>query len=593
MRHPLCRLSQLLVVLCLALGSACDSAPVGKQPKQAAGARPDYAADLLRTGLVKPQHRRWLRFCDTTRLEHFQLGRTARRVRGWLSEYEALQEKHWHFNPDSLRIATEQEMEQEAPDPPSLTPMFATVIHLPNTPQEKQRVRAQTTLLVRQLRRARLLTANEHRILLPLAQAGRFYSRHNLLYNADEILALTSRLRATRTLPPVLQQLGFLTPGQARQLSLELRSGHLHDPVELLNRLPQARVFYRSDYPASLAPYLRQLHQDAAGLLQLTFSDFRFEVVQPGQLSTCLNCPEDQDVVVHLRVNGKAYHHRCALYAASTGSSASVYPEQFYQIFNQILADQAARHRLVFIESEREKYLTGPEERFGLWRLTSAQLEAVDTLEFSALHVTSAPGFSVLPTDTVTAALAAFTRLGFLRHLSPEQRAAAETRLRQARLSEREEILHYVPGSVGEYRGAPDYATWSYRRLLKVLEEVAGRRFHFVQVQDRTQPAEGGPLHFRLGGKLYRTVLDQASERPDARLFKLVQQALREQRVPGKFFEVQGGLAQSRGMVTAYVFLLPEQEQIIRRRQLLHLIDPTLTQEEQLAREEAEEASSL
>lgn len=146
---------------------------------------------------------------------------------------------------------------------------------------------------------------------------------------------------------------------------------------------------------------------------------------------------------------------------------------------------------------------------------------------------------------------------------------------------------------MGEYRGAPDYATWSYSRLLKVLEDVAGRRFHFVQVQDRTQQAEGGPLRFGLGGKLYRTVLDQASERPDARLFKLVQQALREQRVPGKFFEVQGGLAQSRGMVTAYVFLLPEQEQIIRRRQLLHLIDPTLTQEEQLAREEAEEASSL
>jgi len=453
MRQPLSSFSQLLVILCLALGTACGSSPTGKQTKQAAAIPCNYTAVLLRTGLVKPQHRRWLLFCDTTRLEYFQLGQTARRVRGWLSEYEALQEKHWHFNPDSLRIATRQEIEQEAPDPPSLTPMFATVIHLPTTPQEKQRVRAQTTLLVKQLRQARLLTANDYRILLPLAQAGRFYSRHNLLYNADEILALTSRLRATRTLPSMLQQLGFLTPGQTRQLSLELRSGHLHDPVELLDRLPQARVFYRSGYPASLALYLRQLHQDAAGLLQLTFSDFRFEVVQPGQLSDCTNCPEDQDVVVHLRVNGKTYHHRSALYPVGAGDNQSVYPEQFYQIFNQILADQAARYRLVFVESEREKYLTGSEQRFGLWRFTPAQMEAVDTLEFSALHITSAPGFSVLPTDTVMAALAAFAKLGFLHHLSPAQRAAAEIRLRQARLSEREEVLHYIPGSLGEYRG--------------------------------------------------------------------------------------------------------------------------------------------
>jgi hypothetical protein len=590
MHRLLSIIGQFLFLLSLAGITACDSSPTAKQTKQAAAIPRNYTADLLRTGLVKPEHRRWLLFCDTTRLEMFQLGHTARRVRRWLADYEELQAKHWHFNPDSLRVATEEEMRNSPPPPP---PMMATVIYLPTTSQDKQRVHAQITLLVKQLRRAGLLTPHEYHILLPLAQAGGFYSRHNLLYNASEILAVTYRLRSSRNLVPTLQQLGLLAPPQARHLALELRAGRIHDPVELLARLPQARVFRRPHYPAALTPYLQQLHQDAARLLHLAFSDFRAEVIKPGQLSYCTNCPDAQDVVVHLRVNGKAYSHRSALHPAGARNRPSVYPEQFYQIFNQVLADRAASYRLVFVESEQDKYLSGVDERFGLWRLTPAQLEAVDTLEYIALHSTAVSGFSVLPTDTVTAALGAFAQLGFLRHLSPAQQLSAATRLRQARLNEREEVLHYVPGSVGEYRGAPDYATWSYARLLTILSGLSGGRFRFAQVLDRTQPTGGGPLRFVLRGKPYRTMLDQASEQPDARLFQLVQQALREQQVPGKFFEVSPGLTQSRGMVTGYVFLLPEQERLIRRRRLLQLIDPTLTQEERFAREEAEAAAGL
>ena len=96
-----------------------------------------------------------------------------------------------------------------------------------------------------------------------------------------------------------------------------------------------------------------------------------------------------------------------------------------------------------------------------------------------------------------------------------------------------------------------------------------------------------------LGRQSYQITLDPANESPDARLFQVVQQALREQQLPGKFFEVSPGLAQSRGMVTGYVFLLPEQERIIRRKQLLQLIDPTLTQEERDAQEEVEASAGL
>lgn len=587
MRHC-CRATYLLYLLLLVLSSACDSTPAIRSAPQVPAAPPRYPDILLRTGLVQPQHRRWLLFCDTTRLEVFRVGRTPRLVRRWLADYEELQQKHWHFNPDSLRVATKVEMRNPPPPPP---PMVVPVSSFPTTPEEKQQARIQTSQLARQLLAAGLLTPDEYRILQPLAQAGSFSSRRDLLHHASEILAVMYRLRNSRNLAPMLQRLGLLTASQARQLALDLRAGRIPDPVDLLPRLPHARVFRRAAYPADLVPYLQQLHQDAAQLLpQLTFSDFRAEVVKPGQLSYCINCPEGRDVVVQLRVDGRRYTHRSALYEGKPGAAGSVYPEQFYQIFNQVLADRAAPYRLVFVEAEQETYLTGFAQRFGLWRLTAAQVEALDTLEYSALHFTPAAGFSVLPTDSVTAALRAFEKLGFVRHLSLAQRKAAEARLRQARVSQRQEVLRYLPGSLGEYRGFPDYATWSYPRLLSVLSRLSGGQFRPSQVQDYTQRTTG-QLHFRLEGRSYHATLGQASERPDARLFQLVQRALHDHHLPGKFYELDPGLAQAHGMVNSYVFLLPEQENSIRRRGLLHLLDPTLTQEEQFAREEAQETN--
>ncbi|UOQ64470.1 hypothetical protein [Hymenobacter volaticus] len=575
----LCWLGVVLLSACDARKASLNASPVGPPPPRS------YAPILLRTGLVKPQHRRWLNFCDTTRLEHFQLGHTPSQVRGWLTDYEERQEKHWLLDPDSLLVATKEAIGA----PPSL-PLMGLSIRLPTTPAEIQSARAQALLLIKQLLQAGLLTPADYQILFPLAQAGGFFSRRQLLYNSYDILGVAHRLRQNTSLVPALQQLNLLPPNRARQLDQDLRAGRFHDPVELLNCLPHARVFHRSSYPAALPAYLEQLHREVAQLLpNMNFTDFRVEVVTPGELSYCINCSGDQDVVVRLRVDGHEYTHRSAL--EDIYANRSVYSEQFYWVFNQVLADRATPYRLVFVESEQDRYLHGNTNRFGLWRLNPSQAEALDTLGYSVLHTTAADGFTLLPTDTVAAALQAFEALGFLRHLSPAKRAAAKARLWQARLHERQEVLHYVPGSVGQYRGDPYYTSWSYARLLEVLRRLSGNLFRPMQVQDYAQRRDGY-LRFSLHGRVYQTPLDQANESPDARLFQLVQRAMHEQRIPGKFYEVGSGLAQARGMVVSYVFLLPEQERTIRRKHLLTLTDPTLTKEEQYAQEEAEAALS-
>ena len=588
--HSLLRKSGLLVLLQLCACGSNQTTETDNPP--VAPVTHSYVQALLRTRLVADQHRRWLLFADTTRQDMFRLGHTPREVRGWLADYEERIEQKRTLNPDSVQphIPTAEEMRQ----PPPPLPMV-TVIRIPVSPAEKMLARAQTVRLTHQLQQAGLLTAAEYRRTLPLATAGEFYSRRNLLTTVNEMSRAAEGLQQSTDLPPMLQRLGLLTKAQAQQLAHDLRAGVFTDQIELLLRLPNARIFSRQQYPGTMLPYLEQLHRDVAQLLpNLQFTKFRAQVITPGEMSSCLNCPGSEDVLVQLQIGARQYAQRSEWqpgYGPNGGNRPDIDERTFYHIFNQALADQGSPHRLVSVRSEQAQHTIGGQQRFGLWRLTASQAEALDTLENSALRLDDYESFRMLPTDTVTAALRSFAALGFLRHLNPAQRRVADARLHQARLQAREDVLHFMPGSVGEYRGDPQYRSWSYARLLQVLREVSEGHFSPAQVRDGCQHADG-TLRFQLGRRSYQSPLYQANESPDPRLFQLVQRALGEQHIPGKFYRVSATLAQSTGMVVNYVFLSPAQERAIRRKHLLELTDPTLSDAQRYAQEEAAEMAA-
>lgn len=589
MRYPL---TWLWLPVLLGLLPACETRrPTPPPPARPAAEPPaprSYAPALLRTGLVAPQHRRWLQYCDTTtRDDYFQLGHTPEAVRGWLARYEEKREKHWHFDPDTLGA----QRAEAARNPPPLEPKFE-IFDVPDTPAEIRANREQTVRLVHQLRQAGLLTATEHRQLLPLARAGEFYSRRHLLTSLYDVLGPARQLREGADLLAQWPRLGLLSAAQLPALSRALRRGDFADPVELLAQLPHARVFERRSYPAALQPYLRQLHQDVARLLpELPLSDFRAEVV-PGEQTPCVGCVGRQDVVVHLRLGGRAYCQRSELtadFGQPGGPLARVNEEEFYQVFNQALADRGAPYRLAYVEAAARRRTLGTRPRFGLWSLAARPARTLVTLEHSLLRPRSSEAFELLPSDSVTAALRAFEALGFFRRLTPGQRQRATERAQQTRFTRREEPLRFFPGSVGEYRGSPAYASWSYERLLQVLSATSAGQFRPTQVRDGARRADG-PVSFRLGGRAYRVAVAQANEYPDARLFRLVQRALREQGVPGKFYQVGPYLSAAEGMAVCYVFLRPEQAQLVRGRHLLRLTDPELTLAQQYELDELAQA---
>ena len=165
--------------------------------------------------------------------------------------------------------------------------------------------------LTHQLHQAGLLTAAEYRRTLPLATAGEFYSRRNLLTSVNELSRAAEGLQQSTDLPPMLQRLGLLTKAQTQQLAYDLRAGVFTDQIELLPRLPNARIFSRQQYPGALLLYLEQLHRNVAQQLpNLQFTNFRAQVITPGEVSSCLNCPVTEDVLVQLQIGSKQYAQR-------------------------------------------------------------------------------------------------------------------------------------------------------------------------------------------------------------------------------------------------------------------------------------------
>jgi hypothetical protein len=469
--------------------------------------------------------------------------------------------------------------------------MYVRAVVILTTATAMQRSRQQTEQLLQQLRQAGLMEQVEYRYLLPLAQMGEFYNKADLLRSAN---AWWMQHQQPLVVDPVLQQLGLLSPQAAQQLRHSWAGRWVVDPIDALTAVKGARLYSRRDYPTSLGPYVEQLHRDVAALLPgFTFTHFSYEVLPSAAGNGFAKPPT---ILVQMQVGSRLYTQRSDLQMdfgqpnapwSRLPAGSFVSTEQFYQLFNRVLTDQGASYRLGCMpaaEGERTQDVRG---RFGLIRLSTAQFRVLDTIPATALAASAAQSFRLLPTDTVLAAIRTFAAVGFFRQLTPKQRQEGERQALRLHHSSREDVLAYFPGSVGVYEGWPKYKSWSYNRLLHLLSQLSAGRFVPQHVVDNCQRSDGY-LRFSIGSRQYQTALYQANESPDPRLFKLVQRALNDQDIAGKFYQVRADLGQGQGGVAqGYVFLLPTTEKRIRKQDLLTLTDPALSVTEQMALEEA------
>ncbi|MCR5890266.1 hypothetical protein LRS06_21300 [Hymenobacter sp. J193] len=310
-----------------------------------------YATALSTSGLVAPQHKPWLNFCDTTRLKDFQLGHTLPQVWAWLADYYERANSNNFPTPQEIysRKATRIALADTLiVPPPKLSTITFTQPSKKEAQQQQERSQLSIAHLVKTLREAGLLPKPWDILLQPAPLLRRFSDRESLLLAMAGLGQEAHAMAHDSTLIPGLVRAGVILPAQTMELQHAMAVEQLLDPVDILPYLTsRTQLFSRDTYPDALGAYLQGIYKDVAHMLpNMAFTDFHYKVEVPPEFKPCRGgCPDNRDIIVTLRVQGKRYKQRCQLWE-DTGLNGqrlySVNQDEFYEIFNQVLADRAS-----------------------------------------------------------------------------------------------------------------------------------------------------------------------------------------------------------------------------------------------------------
>jgi hypothetical protein len=139
-----------------------------------------------------------------------------------------------------------------------------------------------------------------------------------------------------------------------RSLLNEIESNQLTNSLDFLNYCDKAVIINLNNYPEKPQDYLEKIHSDVSKPLpELTFTDFKFKVVLDSTNSFDDN--KFYKFVVSLKSNGKIYRQESSYHLHSVSKNeyfgGKIDQQQFYKIFNKILADLQSPYRLHEVKS--------------------------------------------------------------------------------------------------------------------------------------------------------------------------------------------------------------------------------------------------
>lgn len=235
--------------------------------------------------------------------------------------------------------------------------------------------------------------------------------------------------------------------------------------------------------------------------------------------------------------------------------------------FNQRLADQGSDRRLVYVPILRdpEFYV---ERKFALVLLNDSQVVVFQRL-FSSLRIYSGSFEPVYSTAEKDEFYTSLQRIGLLDHLSGVEIDEARNCWRQKLTGSFFEVLNCYPRLLAEvgYGEMYDVDT-PYRDLTEAFAAAGQGKFKPTAILDNfseSRRSSKTTYGFTLNGKEYRRELDIMGDWIDVQFVDLINEALADQKVAGKFYRCYGGM---------YILLTEAQSQV------LETLDPEIYQEE-------------
>jgi len=361
------------------------------------------------------------------------------------------------------------------------------------------------------------------------------------------------------------------------QLISVINKGQLQNPIDFLNYCNKAVIVYEHDYENEPEKYLEQIHKKTASIFpELAFTDFEFQIVLDSTISD--HESKFYNFIVSLKSNGKKYKQKSFYHLYSKTKDQyfgeKIDEQEYYNIFNKILADLQSPYRLHEVEAYQGDAMKG--KVFGIIALSKEQADSLrsDDDYFSPSYESFK---NTLTSKNIANAIGEYQRIGLLSHLTAAQiEKAKETAAEQQNIN-LNDVLIAFPDVI--YRFDTELANLEapYDELIKEYQKISHQDFNPTEVSDNFDIAKNKEVvvRFKLGAKLYKETFKIENDWIDPKFFDFIKAVVTENKLKGQFYELYTG-----GQEASIIYLTKHQYEYLSANKLLIFGDEWQEEEE-------------
>jgi hypothetical protein len=350
------------------------------------------------------------------------------------------------------------------------------------------------------------------------------------------------------------------------QLILDINKGQLQNPIDFLNYYSKAVIINEQDYANEPEKYLEQIHKKTASIFpELAFTDFQFQVVLDSTISD--DDSKFYDFIVSLKSNGKKYKQKTfyRLYNQTKDQyfGDKIDQQEYYKIFNKILADLQSPYRLHEVKAYQGNAITW--KVFGIIALSKEQADSLrsDDDYFSPSYESFK---NTLTSKNIANAIGEYEKIGLLSHLTAAQIEKAKETVSEQENINLNDVLMAFPEVIHQFDTELVNLEAPYDELIKEYQKISHQDFNPTEVSDNFDIEKNKKvvLRFKLGAKLYNETFKIENDWIDPKFFDFIKAVVIENKLKGQFYELYTG-----GQEASIIYLKKEQYEYLRANKLL------------------------
>lgn len=351
------------------------------------------------------------------------------------------------------------------------------------------------------------------------------------------------------------------------KLLMDIEQEKIQNPIEFLNYCNKAVIINEQDYSDEPKNYLEIIHRKTASIIsELSFENFEFQVVLDSSISD--SDSKFYDFVVSLKSNSKKYKQKSSYHLYSPSKNQyygnKIDQQEYYKIFNKILADLQSPYRLHEVKSYQGNAVDW--KVFGIIALTKEQ---ADLLHGGGVYFTpSYESFkNKLTSKKIELAIEEYKKIGLLSHLDIDQLTKSVEAVKEKENGNLNDVLKSFPEVILSFDVELGNLENPYEEIVSEYSKISHQEFNPKNISDNFDlQKENVSLSFKFNNKTYETEFKVDGDWIDTRFFDYMNEVIAESKLNGQFYSLYGDGAE-------LIYLTTEQYKYIRENKLLVFAD--------------------